>query len=301
MKDNKTHLIMRPRTRGTVVKGRITYNLLFSRHGVSTRVALAWIGVVCAVFCVSETKATPVDWTSMSQIVPWYSEEDNVRYTTAVTLNGQASNRNTALVFYKYFSQNGGYYYAVGGFDVVAGATQANGWILRDTGYGDGLTTGESLNTGSAPDGYWDVVYDYNNNGRFGKIDDVTGVPFSYEPQESISNMGGFSINVSGLPAFPPDNTSQSGGLIEIHSGVVVPEPSTSALAALGVTALGGGTNQLTLSVAVSNAVTFSVTYKNSLTNATWENLGSYSKTGAVTVITDTNSVPQRFYRVVAP
>jgi hypothetical protein len=64
---------------------------------------------------------------------------------------------------------------------------------------------------------------------------------------------------------------------------------------------LGGGTNQLTLSVVVSNAVSFSVTYKNSLTNATWENIGTYSKTGAVTVITDTNNVPQRFYRVVMP
>jgi len=69
----------------------------------------------------------------------------------------------------------------------------------------------------------------------------------------------------------------------------------------LNMASLGGGTNQLTLSVVVSNAATFSVTYKNSLTNAAWESLGTYSKTGAVTVITDTNSVPQRFYKVVTP
>lgn len=78
-------------------------------------------------------------------------------------------------------------------------------------------------------------------------------------------------------------------------------EPSTSALLALGLSAVEGGTNNIKLAVAVSNAATFSITYKNSLTNATWESLGTYSKTSAVTVITDTNNVPQRFYRVVTP
>ena len=67
------------------------------------------------------------------------------------------------------------------------------------------------------------------------------------------------------------------------------------------MTTLGGGTNQVTFSVAVSNAVSFSIKYKNSLTNATWQSLGTYSKTGAVTVVSDTNNVPQRFYRVVTP
>jgi len=73
------------------------------------------------------------------------------------------------------------------------------------------------------------------------------------------------------------------------------------ALLAAGVADLGGGTNRVELAVTVSYALSFRVEYKDALTNATWESLGSYSRTGAVTVVTDTNTAPQRFYRAVAP
>ena len=73
------------------------------------------------------------------------------------------------------------------------------------------------------------------------------------------------------------------------------------SLLALGVSALGGGTNQVELSVTVSYALSFRVEYKDSLTNVAWDNLGTYSRTGAVTVATDTNAAPCRFYRAVIP
>lgn len=72
------------------------------------------------------------------------------------------------------------------------------------------------------------------------------------------------------------------------------------ALLAAGVTAA-GGTNRVDLAVTVSYALSFRIEYKNVLTNATWQSLGSYSRTGTVTVVADTNTVPQRFYRVSAP
>ena len=73
------------------------------------------------------------------------------------------------------------------------------------------------------------------------------------------------------------------------------------ALLAAGAAALGGGTNRVELSATVSYALSFRIEYKNALTNAAWEALGSYSRTGAVTVVIDTNTVPQRFYRMSAP
>ena len=53
--------------------------------------------------------------------------------------------------------------------------------------------------------------------------------------------------------------------------------------------------------VAVTNAASFGVEYKNALGAATWTPLGTYTATGTVTAVADTNAVPVRFYRAVAP
>lgn len=299
MKNTELTLISHFWARVADVQDREGDKLYSCAHGIFKNIALAWVGVVCAICAAADAKATPVAWERLDQVLYDDGGIQSVVYSTTVTLNGAGTARNLLLVYY--LNVGPSTYASVGGFFVQAGATSGTGWINRDNTDFWGINTGESLNTGSAPDGYWEVAYDYNNNGRFGEIDGVTGIPISYEPGERLNGYDGFSINISELPAFPSSNTPQSGGVIEIHSDVVVPEPSTSALKALGVTSLGGGTNQLTLSVIVSNAATFSVTYKDSLTNSIWESLGTYSKTGAVTVITDTNNVPQRFYRVVTP
>ena len=166
------------------------------------------------------------------------------------------------------------------------------GYYNKDAATYYGLNIGDTANTGSNPGNSYSigyrVFYDYNGDNILG-----THVgEYLYDASEIVDPS---KYTITG---FSPFNTQNPGTFTFTTS---ISEPSTSALTTLGIAALGGGTNQVTFSVAVSNAVSFSVTYKNSLTNVTWESLGSYSKTGAVTVITDTNSVPQRFYRVVTP
>jgi hypothetical protein len=150
-----------------------------------------------------------------------------------------------------------------------------------------------------------------NENGAIQGVNNGTifADKFNYE---GIFN-GDFAINESLLHGNPlqlaqntqglTDSALTSGGYqFETQAGYVpVPEPTMMALLAAGVADLGGGTNRAELAVTVSYALSFRVEYKDALTNATWQSLGSYSRTGAVTVVADTNTAPQRFYRAVAP
>ncbi len=206
-------------------------------------------------------------------------------------------------IYFVYSS--GGNPYAAGGFDAV------NGQIVKASfnTYGNwyGLKSGQTANSDRLPStsdakGYWLFFHDDKKSdgspgpdGILGTIEvDVNG-NFLY----FIGRNEQVESRIATVSGFAPYGT-QSPGTFSFASDIVA-EASTGVLTALAVATLGGGTNQVTFSFAVSNAATFSVTYKNLLTNATWESLGTYSKTGAVTVITDTNSVPQRFYRVVTP
>lgn len=45
----------------------------------------------------------------------------------------------------------------------------------------------------------------------------------------------------------------------------------------------------------------FRVEHNDCLTNATWTSMAQYNVTGAVTFVTDINTVPTRFYRAIAP
>lgn len=274
-------------------------HLALSEKGFLKKLALPGMIAVSALFGAKALEATPVEWGSFEDITL-----NNTHYggyiasyaANTVSFKDQSGNmiQSNPAFSLVYLLDIGGANVPVGGLD--GSARSAHGWFNAEDGVNwYGLLNGQTANQteGSMDNGYWRMFVDVNGNGKYGTYDSANGI-FIPEEGEEISD-----VRVANFQGFQTGAGTLSAG--DISGWYMAPQASTSALAALGVTALGGGTNKLTLSVAVSNAATFSVTYKNSLTNATWENLGSYSKTGAVTVITDTNSVPQRFYRVVAP
>ncbi len=82
---------------------------------------------------------------------------------------------------------------------------------------------------------------------------------------------------------------------------VTLPAPRSASLAAPAAATGPGGTNRVTLAVASPDAPSFLVQYKDSLAATNWTNLRLCAVTGAVTVATDTNAAPARFYRAVIP
>lgn len=51
----------------------------------------------------------------------------------------------------------------------------------------------------------------------------------------------------------------------------------------------------------MTSLASFRLEFRDSLTNAAWASLGTFSATGAVTEVSDTNTAPARFYRAVSP
>jgi len=256
-------------------------------RGSIRKIALGTAIVGSALFGIKEANATPVTWSSISDIVP-QTVGESINYNSSSS--SSLPNKLTAICYVI----EGGIWHAIGGFDLQNGVV-TNGYYNKDwnvSGNGYGLNTGDTANTGTNPGNSYSigykVFYDYNGN-------NILGTHVGEDIYDGSEQVDPSKYQITGFSPYG----SQNPGVFTFTTTILA--PSTSALAALNMASLGGGTNQVTFSVAVSNAVTFSVTYKNSLTNATWESLGTYSKTGAVTVVTDTNNVPQRFYRVVTP
>jgi hypothetical protein len=204
-------------------------------NGLLKKLGLAAAITGSAILGAREVQASPVDWKQLNQALYNDSGSQSVNYTTTVNLNGGVSDQNMLLIYYLNVAPNT--YASVGGFSVQAGSNVGTGWINRDNDDFWGINSGQSLNTGSAPSGYWDVVYNRNANNRFGEIDNITGIPVSYEDNEHLNNYTGFSINASGLPSFPSTNVSQFGGVINLYADV--PEPSSLMLLGVGAAALG--------------------------------------------------------------
>lgn len=185
----------------------------------------------------------------------------------------------------------------VGGLDGVG--TSANGWFnLANTNF-PGLDIGEGADTSENWDpwfGNWYAFVDLNGNGIYGTIIPVVngGYLIDQEPGEWME-----VVSVFGFQPLQLNVGTLSAGCFSGLYGI--PDMSTASIRLDGAAVSTGQSNSFSFAVCTTNLPFFRVECNDSLTNAKWTSMAQYNVTGAVTCVTDTNAVPQRFYRVVAP
>ncbi|MBP8801285.1 MAG: hypothetical protein KBI41_07110 [Kiritimatiellae bacterium] len=195
-----------------------------------------------------------------------------------------------SLVYFMGIDLGGGYvsYAAVGGLDGSGGS--ASGYFNVDDENYWGFVAGQTANYPFADNGRWEAFVDLNGNGNYGTYDPETGLLIA----ESGERIG--DVCVSNFQAFQTGAGTLSAG--DISGWYVVP---TLKPLGLSTEALSDGTNVVRFQIAVTNLASFRLECRDSLTNAAWASLGTFAATGAVTEVSDTNTVPSRFYRVVRP
>ncbi len=195
-----------------------------------------------------------------------------------------------SLVYFMGIDLGGGYvsYAAVGGLDGSGGS--ASGYFNVDDENYWGFVAGQTANYPFADNGRWEAFVDLNGNGNYGTYDPETGLLIA----ESGERIG--DVCVSNFQAFQTGAGTLSAG--DISGWYVVP---TLKPLGLSTEALSDGTNVVRFQIAVTNLASFRLACRDSLTNAAWASLGTFAATGAVTEVSDTNTVPSRFYRVVRP
>jgi len=174
----------------------------------------------------------------------------------------------------------------IGGFDM------SNGFVINS--YFAYVNEAYTANTGAGTNpgniGYyaWEVYYDYNGEGTLG-----TQSEGYIENRAKLLDASKYSIT-----NFMPYGTSAT---FEFH----MTDP-TVGLPIVAIDVNRGTTNNL-INLSVTTSGTFegalSLQYKDSLTNSTWSfhSIHDIPVYGAVVPVTDTNSVPSRFYRAIAP
>jgi len=173
----------------------------------------------------------------------------------------------------------------VGGFDICNGVLVSSYFLY----FGEAYTanTGE----GTKPDnsGYWEVYYDYNGEGVLGT-----------QSEGVISNNAKLvDPNKYSISNFTP--CGQTSATFEFHitdPTVVLPFGSIAVNRA-------GANNLISLSVSTTGTLAGGLTfqYKNALTNTAWTLHSTHAipTQGALVSTVDTNTVPSRFYRAIAP
>jgi hypothetical protein len=261
-------------------------------------VALAGIVGASAMVGTEEAKAVPIPWNSFEDCVK-YHNSDYPQYGgkstdyVANSINFQDQNGNAVVnnpafsLVYIVETSSGGWFVA-GGLD--GSGNSASGWFNAKSPGFTGFVDGQTANTEDV--GYWEALIDLNGDGRYGTYDSETGL-FIADPGERIHN-----LQVSNFQGFQTGVGTLSAG--DVSGWYTVPEPNSVLLFALGAGAL-DGTNIIRLQIAVTNLSSFRLECRDSLTNTVWASLGTFAATGAVTEVSDTNTVPTRFYRVVSP
>lgn len=267
-------------------------------NGLLKKIALAGMVGAGAMFGAREAKAVPIAWNSFEDVV--LNANDFGGQTANYTANSiafrdqngnvLANNPMFSLVYIVNFSD--GSSIEAGGLD--GSGNSATGWFNSNYNF-PGMATGQTANYPNADNGYWEALIDVNGNGSFGTYDSETGL-FVSEPGERINN-----LHVSNFQGFQTGVGTLSAG--DISGWYTIPEPSSLTLLGVGAAALAlpNGTNVIHFRIAVTNLSSFRLECRDSLTNAAWTSLGTFSATGAVTEVSDTNTVPARFYRAVSP
>lgn len=294
----------RPWTRATELQYRKAYKLYFSVFlmvgGLVKKIALAGMVGASAMFGAKEVEAVPIPWNSISDITydaRIYPDGNAADYVSgSITFrdeNGNVIANNPSFSLVYIVNTPSGSSGIAGGLDGFG--SSASGWFNQRSPYDIGLVLGQTANQTeeNMDDGYWEAFIDLNGDGRYGTYDSSTGL-FIADPGERIHD-----FRVSNFQGFQTGAGSLSAG---DFSGwyYAIPEPSSALLLALGAGAL-DGTNIIRLQIAVTNLSSFRLECRDSLTNTVWASLGTFAATGAVTEVSDTNTVPTRFYRVVSP
>lgn len=276
------------------------------RHDASQFLNFAMAGVVgaCALFGAKEARATPKLWGSLTNIVKnasvsyGYPSTDysgnSICFSNDQTGPLIVNNPKFTLIYFANFGVNG--YRPVGGLDGIG--TTASGFINANkttAPYIRGLNIGQTANQteGNVDDGYWQMFVDVNGDGDYGTYDSAFGL-FDFDEGEMIND-----VRVAHFQGFQIDAGTLSAG--DISGWYILPAWLVPSMRLGAAVCLVGPSNLFTFGVSATNTTTFRIEYRDSLTNATWSNLGQYNVTGAVTVVTDTNAVSQRFYHAVSP
>jgi hypothetical protein len=177
----------------------------------------------------------------------------------------------------------------IGGFDLANGFVSYSYFLKPAEAYT--ANTGEGTNPSNIGVYSWEVYYDYNNEGTLGTQTDGTIVN-----RAKLLDATKYSITNFTLCDQP-----QPPGTFEFQ---MIDPTVFLHIGAIDVNRV-GTTNLVTLSVSTAATAqgVLSLQYKDALTNSTWQFLSSHAipSLGAIVPVTETNAVPSRFYRALAP
>lgn len=201
-----------------------------------------------------------------------------------------ASNLQFCLVYIVYYSD--GSSATVGGLN--GSGTSATGWINAESTYFSGYDNGQMVDYPFCENMSVSGFVDVNGNGSYGSYDSSTGC-FGPEESEYINDL----VVANSQPFQTAAGTLSAGDISGWYNlSIGLPVMGFQLFSA-------GPTNIITFSVATDTTDRWhlSIQYRDSLTNGTWHFMNQYfiPAFGAVVSVTDTNTVPQRFYRVVSP
>lgn len=188
-----------------------------------------------------KARAVPMEWGKVEDVVKRTDTLEpmgtTVNYSTSninfTDFNGNSLVNNLvfSLVYFRGVDLGGGYisYNRVGGLNGIGNS--AIGYFNKDDVNYWGMLDGQTANTSDS--GRWRAFVDLNRDGNFGTYDSEDGM-FDFDDNEEIQ-----SLLVSGFQPFYTDQgICYAGTITGQYDPTIVPEPSTTSAALLGIAAL---------------------------------------------------------------